>query len=181
MLRRAQGGDSDAAQSLLAQVYRQLRGMAQRQLARERAGHSLQATMLAHDAFLKLVDQKRVDWQSRAHFLSVAALAMRRILRNHAKARVADKRGGGQPMATFAEDALAGPMRPEQILALDGALEQLAALSRRQSDVVTYKFFGGLTYEEIAEVLDVSVPTVRRDWRFARAWLLREISQGAAP
>ncbi len=177
LLGELQAGAPRAEESLLPLVYDQLRTLARQQMARERAGHTLQATVLVHEAFMALVGQQRVDWKSRAHFMSVAALAMRRILINHAKARLADKRGAGAPMATFDEQAIGRALRAEELVALDDALEQLAKQDSRGSDVVTYKFFAGLTYEEIAEVLDVSVPTVRRSWRFARAWLLRELNR----
>ena len=177
LLGRLREGDAGAADALLPLLYAELRKIARSKLARERPGHTLQATALAHDAFLKLVDQDRVQWQSRAHFLSVAALAMRRILINHAKARLTDKRGGRGPLVTFEEEGLGRTMRAEDLVALDDALTELAANSERQANVVIYKFFGGLGYEDIAEVIGVSVPTVRRDWRFARAWLLRELGR----
>ncbi len=177
LLARIEAGDKGAADDLLPLVYEQLRGLARGKMARERAGHTLQATALANEAFVKLLQHERVQWQSRAHFFAIAALAMRRILVNHAKARIADKRGGEQVLATFEDAALGRAMRPDQIVALDEALSDLAVHNERYGKVVTYKFFGGMTYEEIAETLDVSVPTVRRDWRFARAWLLRELSR----
>jgi RNA polymerase sigma factor (TIGR02999 family) len=158
-------------------VYEELRLMASRQLAGQRQGHTLNTTALVHESYLKLVNQASRSWQDRAHFLSVAAVAMRHILVNHAHKRNAQKRGGGKSPATLDEALVAGQeMRTDELLALDEALERLDEVSPRQRAVVEYRFFGGLTHEEIAEVLDVSVPTVRRDWRLARAWLSRELS-----
>lgn len=177
LLARVQRGETAAADALLPLVYEELRRLARSKMAREREGHTLQATALANEAFMALLGQARVEWTSRAHFLAVAALAMRRILVNHAKARLADKRGGGQPIASFEDEGFGKVMRPAELVALDDALQALAAHDERCSRVVSYKFFGGLSYEEIAEAIGVSVPTVRRDWRFARAWLLRELSR----
>ena len=154
--------------------------MASRQLVGQRQGHTLDTTALVHESYLKLVNQASRSWQDRAHFLSVAAVAMRHILVNHAHARNAAKRGGGKASVTLDEALVAGQeMRTDEILALDEALDRLDEVSPRQRAVVEYRFFGGLTHEEIAEVLDVSVPTVRRDWRLARAWLSRELSSQA--
>lgn len=169
-------GEADAAEALLPRVYDALRQIARNKMRGERAGHTLQPTALAHEAFVNLLGQERVQWRSRAHFLAVAALAMRRILINHAKARLAEKRGGDSPVVTF-EDAAGGrELRAAELVALDDALTDLAKYNERHSKVVAYKFFGGLGYEDIAEVMGISVPTVRRDWRFARAWLLRTLS-----
>lgn len=178
LLERLRAGQEGAADPLFARVYGELRRLAASHMARERPGHTLGATALAHEAYLRLVGQRRVDWQSRAHFMAVAAMAMRRILINHARGKLADKRGAGQVVATFDEQVLGQPLRARDLVRLDEALEELAALNERQSKVVAYRFFVGLGYEEIAEVMGVSVPTVRRDWRFARAWLVR--AMGAA-
>jgi RNA polymerase sigma factor (TIGR02999 family) len=169
------GGNRTVVDALLPLVYEELRRLASRQLRKERSGHTLNTTALVHEAYLKLIGQEEVDWQNRAHFYSLAAIAMRRILINYARQRMAQKRGGGQVVATFEEDMIARETRAEELVALDEALDRLAALNERQSLVVTYRFFGGLTHEEVAEVLGVSVPTVRRDWRLARAWLNREL------
>ncbi|MFQ5638366.1 MAG: sigma-70 family RNA polymerase sigma factor [bacterium] len=171
------GGHRDVVDQLIPLVYEQLRVIAQRQLRGERNDHTLNATALAHEAYLKLVDQTRVNWQNRAHFYAIAAQAMRRILINYAHKRSAEKRGGGELLVTFDEGAMMRETRPEELLALDEALSDLEKLSERQGKVVEYRFFGGLTHEEIAEVLEVSVPTVRRDWRVARAWLSRELKR----
>jgi len=166
-------GADDAAEPLFSRIYGELRRLAAHHMARERAGHTLGATALVHEAYLKLIGQQRVDWRSRAHFMAVAALAMRRILINHARDKIADKRGSGQVVATFDEELLGQQLRARDLVSLDDALQELATLSPRQNEVVTYRFFVGLSYEEIAEVMGVSEPTVRRDWRFARAWLSR--------
>jgi RNA polymerase sigma factor (TIGR02999 family) len=175
LLKDLEGGDISAVDVLLPRLYDELRILAHSQLRRERAGHTLATTALVHEAYLKLVQQDSVDWKNRAHFLSVAALAMRRILINYANSRLAEKRGGGAPIVTLEEGDVARPVRAEELVALDEALERLADIDGRQASVVTYRFFGGLTQQEIAEVLGVSVPTVRRDWRIARAWLSREV------
>jgi len=169
------GGNRAAVDALIPLVYEELQQLAHRQLAGERRGHTLNTTALVHEAYFKLVDQKRVGWQNRAHFFAIASQAMRRILINYANSRLADKRGGGQPLATFDEQSVVREVRAEELVALDETLSELAKLNERQSKVVEYQFFGGLTHEEIAEVLSVSVPTVRRDWRLARAWLSREL------
>ena len=144
-------------------------------MLKERRGHTLNATALVHEAYLKLVDQRDPNWQNRAHFFAIAAKAMRRILINYAEKRRAEKRGGGNPIVTFNEEAVVRESRADDLLALEEALQRLEKLNERQSKVVEYRFFGGLTQEEIAEVLEVSVPTVRLDWRLARAWLSREM------
>jgi RNA polymerase sigma-70 factor (ECF subfamily) len=169
-------GRTAAVDALMPLVYDELHAMAERQLNRERPDHTLNATALVHEAYLKLVDQKRVTWQNRAHFLAIAAKSMRRILINYAKARLAQKRGGGQHVTTFDEQLAPRETSIEDLVALDVALTKLDEISSRQSRVVEYSFFGGLNHEEIAEVLGVSLPTVRRDWRLARAWLSRELS-----
>lgn len=172
-------GDTNAYDDVFSLVYDQMRRVASAQLARERPGHTISPTVLVHEAYLKLVDQNDATFTSRAHFLSVAALAMRRILINHATARRAKKRGGGQRLFTFDEHSGAGSdgASPEELLGLDRLITRLAADHARPSRVVVYRLFGGLTDAEIAEVLEVSVPTVRRDWRFARAWLTRELDK----
>jgi RNA polymerase sigma factor (TIGR02999 family) len=175
LLGELSGGNRTVVDELMPLVYDELYRMAYNRLKHERKGHTLNATALVHEAYLKLVDQQRITWQNRAHFIAIAAQAMRRILINYAQSRKAQKRGGGQPVITFIDEAVARESRSEELLALDDALKQLAILNERQSKVVELWFFGGLIHEEIAEVLDVSVPTVRRDWRLARAWLSREL------
>lgn len=177
LLAQLSGGNRTVVDELMPRVYDEMLVLARRQLRGERAGHTLNTTALVHEAYLKLVRQDQVTWQNRAHFFSIAALAMRRILINYANKRMAEKRGGGEPLATFEEEQVARAMRAEELVALDEALDRLAAMNERQSTVVTLSFFGGLKHKEIAEVLDVSVPTVRRDWRLARAWLSRELKR----
>ncbi|MEM6646877.1 MAG: sigma-70 family RNA polymerase sigma factor [Bacteroidota bacterium] len=171
LLQDMKDGNRAAVDALLPQVYEALQHLAHRQLQGERAGHTLNTTGLVHEAYLKLIGIEQISWQNRAHFFSMAAISMRRILVNHAHKRRALKRGGGQVAVTFQDDHVVGQLRDDELIALDEALERLAAWNERQSKVVTYRFFGGLTHEEVAEVLGVSVPTVRRDWRMARAWL----------
>jgi RNA polymerase sigma factor (TIGR02999 family) len=175
LLAELTGGNQDVVNALLPLVYDELYRVAENQLHRERRDHTLNATALVHEAYLKLVDQHRVSWQNRAHFLGVAAQAMRRILINYAQQRRAQKRGGDLIATTFDDELVPREARADQLLDLDEALNRLKSLSERQAAVVEYRFFGGLTHEEVAEVLGVSVPTVRRDWRLARAWLSREL------
>jgi len=168
--------DRQAVDVLVDHVYAALKRMANRHMAAERAGHTLTPTALVHEAYLRLVDQERVAWQDRAHFYAVAARVMRRVLIDHARRRLADKRGGGQVFLTLADDAAVATASPEAVLELDSALDRLDALSPRQRQVVEMRFFAGMTHEEVAEVLGVSGPTVRRDWRLAQAWLKREMA-----
>jgi RNA polymerase sigma factor (TIGR02999 family) len=175
LLAELSGGNSAVVNALLPLIYSELHGMAENQLRRERRDHTLNATALVHEAYLKLVDQSRVTWQNRAHFLGVASQAMRRILINYAQQRKAQKRGGDMIATTFDDDLLPRETRAEQLIDLDEALNRLKELDARQAQVVEYRFFGGLTHEEIAEVLGISVPTVQRDWRVARAWLSKEL------
>jgi RNA polymerase sigma factor (TIGR02999 family) len=172
------GGDRQAAVRLLPLVYEDFRALASRHLARERPVHTLQPTALVHEAFLKLVDQSRVNWQGRTHFFAVGAQAMRRILVEHARSRKRLKRGGEAHRDLLDEGVALVEGNPADVLALDEALVKLAALDERQARVVEYRFFGGLTMEEIAEVLGVSKRTVEGEWRVARAWLHRELSGG---
>lgn len=176
-----QAGDEEALERLLPLVYDDLRRIADRRLAGERAGHTLQATALVHEAYLRLVDHDRIQWQGRAHFLALAATTMRRILVDHARKQRAAKRGGDAVTLTLDED-LAGGREPEvDLVALDQALERLAAEEPRQARVVELRFFGGLTVRETAEVLDVSPATVKLDWSVARAWLFRELGGSEEP
>jgi RNA polymerase sigma-70 factor, ECF subfamily len=163
--------DKQGLDQMLPVVYNELHRLASSYLSREAPGHTLQPTALVHEAYLRLVDQRRVDWRNRAQFLGVAASLMRRILVNHARDRAARKRGGNPNRVSLSlVEAPSG--RPDvELIALEEALERLAALDERKSKVVELKFFGGLTIEEIAEVLQVSGATVEREWAFARAWL----------
>ena len=169
-------GNRQIVDSLLPLVYKELHQIAHVQLRNERSGHTLNATALVHEAYFKLVDQSRVNWQNRAHFFAIASQAMRRILINYAHQRKAEKRGGNKAFVTFIEDSIPKDQNPDELIALDEALTRLEKLNERQSKVVEYWFFVGLTHEEIAEVLNVSIPSVRRDWRLARAWLSRELT-----
>jgi RNA polymerase sigma factor (TIGR02999 family) len=173
---RLRDGDDGAAEELLPRIYAELREIAARHLLRERRDHTLQATALAHEAWLKLVQQDRVDWKGRAHFLGVAAQAIRRILVDHARKRAADKRGGDRGRVTLS-DTLAGPGGEEDLdlLALDAALDELAERNPRHHRAIELRFFGGLDVKEAAHVLGVSPQTLALDWRMARAWLRRRI------
>jgi RNA polymerase sigma-70 factor (ECF subfamily) len=161
----------DALDQMLPVVYEELHRLASHYLSREATGHTLQPTALLNEAYLRLVDQRQVDWRNRAQFLGVAASLMRRILVNHARDRAAQKRGGGaQQVSLSLLEAPSG--RPDvDLIALEDAMDRLASRDERKSRVVELKFFGGLTTEEIAEVLQISVATVEREWSFARAWL----------
>jgi RNA polymerase sigma-70 factor, ECF subfamily len=169
-------GDTKARERMLPLVYDELRRLAASYLRRERPGHTLQPTALVHEAYMRLVDQRQVDWSNRAQFVGLAAVMMRRILVNHARDRVADKRGGGAEHVplTLAGDRLGAPEL--NVLDLHDALERLAALDARKSQIVELKFFGGLTMDEIAQTIGVSVATVEREWKFSRAWLHQEMS-----
>jgi len=173
-------GDEDALEQLIPLVHRELHQIAQRCMAGERPDHTLQATVLVNEAYLRLVDAKAVAWNDRAHFLAVAARVMRRILVDHARARRAQKRGGPAARVAF-DEALEVTNEPrEDFVALDDALEALATFDDRKSRVIELRFFGGLSVEETASVLKVSPETVMRDWRLAKAWLQREM-RGDAP
>jgi RNA polymerase sigma factor (TIGR02999 family) len=180
LLNELSGGNRTIVDALMPLVYEELRAMAHRQMRREREDHTLDTVALVHEAYLNLIKNEQLDWQSRAHFFSMAAVAMRRILVDYARQRAADKRGGGGAMVTFDEQQIAREVPPQEFLDLDEALHRLELLDPRQAVVVTYKFFGGLKHEEIAEVLGVSVPTVHRDWRLARLWLSREMKHDLA-
>jgi RNA polymerase sigma-70 factor (ECF subfamily) len=175
VLEQMRKGDKGAADKLLPLVYDEFRALARHYLAQERANHTLQPTALVHEAYMKLVDQTRVDWQGRSHFFAVAAQAMRRILVDHARSRQRDKRGGGRARVVLDEAVALSPQKDEDVLALDEALERLAMLDPRQAKVVELRFFGGLSVDEVAEALSVSKRTVEGDWTFARAWLSREL------
>lgn len=175
MLGELTGGNRAVVNALMPLVYDELYRIAQGRLRGERAGHTLNATALVHEAYLRLVDQTRVTWQNRAHFYGIAAQAMRRILVNYAETKKAEKRGGGEGLVTFDDEMMGRETRADELIELDEALSRLKSFSERQAAVVEYHFFGGLKHEEIAEVLAVSLPTVRREWRLAKAWLTREL------
>lgn len=170
-------GNANALNELLPLVYTELRRMAARQLRAERSGHTLQPTALVHEVYLRLVDQRRVDWRDRAHFFGVAAKVMRRILVDHARRHRASKRGDG--LATVSIDEAMEEAAPDRIpvLALDHALHRLAELDEGLGRIVELRAFGGLTMEEAAHVLKVSITTAKREWRTAKAWLTRELGR----
>ena len=169
-------GDEAALEKLIPAVYQELRRMADSYLRREDAGHSLQPTALVHEAYLRLIDQTKVEWQNRAHFFGVAAQMMRRILIDHAKTKHRAKRGGTTVKVVLDEHATFTQERAAELLALDDALQALARMDQRKSQIVELRYFGGLTVEETAQVLGVSDKTVMRDWSLAKAWLYRELS-----
>ncbi len=176
LLKAWNSGDTDAQDELMQLVYDELRRLARNYLRRERADHTLQPTALVHEAYLRLVDQKDVDWHNRAHFFGIAALMMRRILVNYAKGREAAKRGGdAERLSLTAVDRLAGRQELD-LIALDDALKRLSEIDPQQSRIVELRYFGGLTIEEIAEVAGISVSTVKREWSAAKAYLRREVS-----
>lgn len=177
LLKAWSNGDQTALARLAAKVYRELHVMARRYMRNERAGHTLQATAVVHEAFLRLVDVKNVDWQHRAQFFAIAAQMMRRILVDAARARSSHKRGGGAAKVNAEEVAVLSPEPGSSLVALDEALQEFSKLAPRQAEVVELRYFGGLSEEETAEVLKISARTVRRDWDFARSWLMRELSE----
>lgn len=175
LLTRWSNGDEAALSELMPLVYEELRGLAHRQMGAERRDHTLQTTALVNEAYLRLADQSNLRWQNRAHFFAVAARAMRRILVSYARSRRSEKRGGGAFKLDLDEAALISPEESKEIVDLHEALERLVTLDSRKAQVVELKYFGGLNYDEMAEVLKVSPVTVRRDWRFAKAWLYTQL------
>jgi RNA polymerase sigma factor (TIGR02999 family) len=170
------GGDEGALEKLIPLVQPELHRLAHHYMSRERAGHTLQTTALLNEAYLQLTDKTQRPWQNRTHFMAVAAQLMRRIMVDHARARHALKRGAGAIRVTLDETALVTEERAEELLALDEALEKLAEFDRRRCEIVEMRYFGGLTVEEIADVLKVHPNTVMRDWRAAKAWLYAELT-----
>ena len=199
LLAKWRSGNEAALGELTALIYQELRALAQRHLRRERPNHTIQRTALVHEAFVRLINQQSVDWQSRAHFFALASNLMRRILVDHARARLAEKRGGGVAVVSLDEivsppdvedGAPSGPAHaPEpqhldgetddDVAAIDAALTRLASLDERQARIVEMRYFGGLTIEETAQVLGISDATVKREWTLARAWLRRELAHSA--
>ena len=172
-------GDAYAADRLMPLVYEELRALARHYLQRERPDHTLQATGLVHEAYLRLVDKSSMTWRNRAHFFAVAAQVMRRLLVDHARSRQAEKRGGTAEKLQFDELLTPPDERPLDLIALSDALDELTAFDERKSRIIELRFFGGLTTDEIADVLATSPSTVTREWRVARAWLGRRISKGS--
>jgi RNA polymerase sigma-70 factor, ECF subfamily len=170
-------GDRAALEQLTRLVYAELRRLAHRYMAGQRADHTLQTTALVNEAYLRLANQDQPNYTNRSHFLAVAAKAMRQILVDHAKAALRDKRGAGAKAVELDEALLLSPEPTREILDLNDALERLAALDARKANVVELQYFGGLKQEEIADVLNVSIVTVRRDWTFSKAWLYAELNR----
>jgi RNA polymerase sigma factor (TIGR02999 family) len=179
LLRAWHAGDEDAYRRVCAILYDELRRQAAGFMRRKRSGDSLRATALVHEAFIRLANADRVNWQDRRHFLAVGARTMRRVLVDATRARVATKRGGGAMLVPLDSNLSARASSPIDLIALDQALERLGAFDARKVQVVELRFFGGLTVDETAEVLEVAPDTVARDWRMARTWLLRELDGGS--
>ena len=175
------GGSEEAVRKLVPLVHGELRRLARRQMAGERADHVLQATALVNEVYLKLIDLRRVQWQDRAHFFAMAARLMRRVLVDYARALKNQKRGGALHRVTFDPNLPLTSNAPDDLIAIDQALGSLAAQYGRKAQVVELRFFGGLSVEETAEVLQTSQETVMRDWKFAKNWLLRELSRSREP
>jgi len=175
LLRAWGAGDEQALEQLIPLVYGELRKSAKRRMARERDGHTLQTTALINEVYLRLVDLEGVGWQDRAHFFAICARLMRHILTDYARSRSYLKRGGDAQRVTFDEGLMVSANPAEDLVALDGALQKLAAIDSRKSSVVELRYFGGLSVKETAAVLKVSTDTVTRDWNLAKAWLLREM------
>ena len=170
-------GDERAFDQLVPLVHEELRRLARQYMARERRDHTLQASALVNEAYLRLIDLNQMQWKNRAHFFAMSARVMRRILVDFARARRNEKRGGGAPRLTLDEALIPPKEAGHDVVALDDALRALAAVHPRKSEVVELRYFGGLSLEETAEAMHVSIDTVKRDWRFAKLWLLREIGE----
>lgn len=179
LLAEWRGGNQAALDQLLPVVYDELRRLAAAYLRKERADHTLQSTALVHEAYLRLIGQREVQWQNRAHFFGVAAKMIRRILVDHARGKIAAKRGGAAVKLSLDEALAVSGKKDLDLVRLDEALHGLANLDPRQERIVELRFFGGLSIEETAEVVGISPATVKREWSVAKAWLLREVSRGA--
>jgi RNA polymerase sigma-70 factor, ECF subfamily len=176
-------GNQEAAEKLIPLIYDELKRLARSYMRRERPDHTLQPTALVHEAYLKLIRQQTVNWQGRSHFIGIAAQLMRRILIDHARGHLREKRGGSKVVLPLNEALVFSPEHSEDLVRLDEALERLSKLDARQSRIVELRFFGGLSVEEASEILGVSPKTVKRDWAVAKAWLYGELrrSDGDAP
>lgn len=179
LLKAHSSGNPDALDELFSLIYDKLRRMARHRMRRERKGHTLSTTALIHEAYLKLVEFDRIDWQDRRHFFAIASRVMRNVLVDYAVKRKAQKRGGDRKRVPLQEGDAASEVDLTEVLAVHQALKRLEEVDRRQVRVVECRFFGGLTIEETSDVLDISPATVGRDWRMARAWLNRELANGA--
>ena len=177
LLRAWRQGDAAALDRLVPVVYQKLRRLARHYMAGQRPGHTLQATALVNEAYMRLIDCEQVNWKDRAHFFAISARMMRRVLVEFARARQYQKRGAGARKTSLDEGVIASPQRGQDLVALDDALQALAAEYPRQAQVVELRFFGGLSVEETAEVLHVSAITVMRDWQLAKVWLARELKK----
>lgn len=177
MLIELTDGNQEVVNHILPHIYDELKRLASSYLRRERSDHTLQPTALVHEAYMKLVDQKRVQWQNRAHFFGIAAQVMRRILMDHARKHQADKRGGEAEKLPIEEEILVvSHDRSAELVALDDALHTLASMDEQKAKIVELRYFGGLSIEETAEVMGVSVPTINRQWRMAKAWLYSQLA-----
>lgn len=176
LLNQWSDGNEMALEELMPLVYDELRVMAKRYMSGQNQAHTFQTTELIHEAYLKLAGGERQDWKNRAHFFGVAAMAMRHILVNYAVSKRSQKRGGDRQRVTFDDDSVVSIERSDEIVALDEALKNLETLDRRKGRVVELRYFGGMSIDETASVLKVSPQTVQRDWRFAKSWLMRELS-----
>ena len=174
------GGERQAFDELMPLVYQQLRHLAAHQLRHERPNHTLHSTALVHEAYLKLIDQRRVQWKDREHFFAVAAQAIRRILVTYARSRNASKRGAGSTLLAFDESIALPDRKDVDLIRLDDALESLARLDPQQARIIELRFFGGLSIQGTAEILEISTSTVNREWGLARAWLHRELARSSA-
>lgn len=181
LLRQLDTGDQSGVDQLFAVVYQQLRNLAGQFFRREPKGNTLQPTALVHEAYMKLVDQKHVDWHGRTHFFAVAAQAMRRILVDHARRRGAAKRGGNRHRISLHDDLVIESNRDEDLLSLENALSKLTKLDPRQAQMIELRFFGGLSVAEVAKVMGISTRSVEREWTMVRAWLRRELSRSDSP
>ena len=179
LLQQWRGGNQEALDQLVPIVYDELRRLAARCLQSERPGHTLRATALVHEAYIRLMDAD-IGWQDRAHFYAVAARVVRRILVEYARSHSRQKRGGGEELIPLDEAVVVGPEASSIVLDLDEALQRLAAVDERKSDIIQLLFFGGLTYDETAAALDISPATVHRELKLAKAWLYRELARGEA-
>jgi len=182
LLGQLRAGNQEVAGQLVPLIYDELRRIASAQMRRERAGHTLQATAVVHEAYLRLAGEQDIQWQSRAHFFAIAARAMRQVLLDYARQRHAGKRGGeGAQKVEIDVDLLAGANRIEDIVAIDEVVTRLSELDQQQGRIVELRFFGGLSVEETAEAMGISDSTVKREWRLAKAWLHRELAVAQSP